>query len=113
MRDNICNTLNLDAERIHKKLGNKISRLTKFTDGKFKFYPRVVNQTDILFAGEEQTLLNKDLKYNLNHKNKYWIRKLALEAENVSTLLPLEEQDYMRHQVAKQIRKITSPTNCK
>jgi len=55
---------------------------------------------------EEQTLFNRGLKYNLSHKNKYWIRKLALEAENAITLLPIEEQDYMRHQVAKQIQRL-------
>ena len=65
----------------------------------------MINQTDI-FTEEEQTLLNKGLKYNLSHKNKYWIRKLALEAENSITLLPIEEQDYMRYQVAKQIQRL-------
>jgi len=66
----------------------------------------MINQTDILFTEEEQTPLNKGLKHNLSHKNKYWIRKLALEAENVITSLPIEEQDYMRYQVAKQIQEL-------
>jgi len=110
IRDNIHTTLNLEAERIYKNLDDKISRLTNSQheriNEKFKFYPRMINQTHIFFTEEEQTLLNKGLKYNLSHKNKYLIRKLALEAENAITLLPIEEQDYMRYQVAKQIQRL-------
>jgi len=61
----------------------------------------VINQTDIEFTNEGYTLLDKGLKYNLVHKHKHWIRILALEAECAVTLLPPEEQDYMRDQVAK------------
>jgi len=62
-------------------------------EGKFKFYPRVINQTDLEFTNEEYTLLDKGLKYNLGQKHKHWIRNLALEAERAVTLLPPEEQD--------------------
>jgi hypothetical protein len=33
------------------------------------FYPRVINKTDITVTSYELTLLNKGLKYNLNHKH--------------------------------------------
>ena len=69
------------------------------------FFPRIVNKTDISFSNEELGLLNKGLKYNLEHKHKYWINKLAVEAENMVTLLPPGEQEYIRYQIAKNIKK--------
>jgi hypothetical protein len=46
---------------MYKNLDDKISRLANLqierTDEKFKFYPRVINQTDILFTEEEQFVL--------------------------------------------------------
>ena len=51
-------------------------------------------------------MLNKGLKYNLSHKHSNWVQNLSLEAECAITLLPHDEQDYMRHRVAKQIDKI-------
>ena len=69
IRDNIHNSLNLEAERIYKSLDDKISRLTSLQhekiDEKFEFYPRVINQTDIVFTEEEQTLLNKNSSLKL------------------------------------------------
>jgi len=46
------------------------------------------------------------LKYNLGHKPKHWIRDLGLEAECAVTLLPPEDQEYTRYQVAKQLKKL-------
>ena len=74
------------------------------------FFPRVVNKTGIYFSNEEMGLLNKGLKYNLEHKHKYWINNLALEAENAVTLLPLGEQEYTRYQIAKNIKKTHNKT---
>ena len=70
------------------------------------FFPRVVNKTGIYFSNEEMGLLNKGLKYNLEHKHKYWINNLALEAENAVTLLPPGEQEYTHYQIAKNIKKL-------
>ena len=95
---------------MYKNLDDKISRLANLqierTEEKFMFYPRVICQTDIPFTEEQQTLLNNGIKYNLNHRNKCWIRKLGLEAENAITLLPLKEQVFMHNQAAKQIQRI-------
>jgi hypothetical protein len=52
------------------------------------------------------TLLNKGLKYNLSHKNRNWIETLALEAETALSLLPSTEQDYIRCQIANNIRQL-------
>jgi len=65
-----------------------------------------VNETNIRFTNGELILLNKGLKYNLGHKPKHWIRDLGLEAECAIALLPPEEQEYTRHQVAKQMKKL-------
>jgi hypothetical protein len=35
--------------------------------------------------------LNKDIKYNLNHKQKDWLNNLAFEAQTAITLLPTGE----------------------
>jgi len=51
-------------------------------------------------------LLNKSLKYNLGNKQKSWICNLAMEAEAAITMLPHGEQDYVRHQVAKNLKKL-------
>jgi len=61
------------------------------------FHPRVVNKTNIPFTNEELGLLNKGLKYNLDHKHKHWVNNSALEAENAVTLLPPGEREYTRH----------------
>ena len=74
---------------MYKNLDDKISRLASLhierTKEKFKFYPRVMSQTDILFTEEEQTLLNKGIKYNLNHKTNLGIGN---KASKPRTLLP-------------------------
>jgi len=63
------------------------------------------------FTEGELTLLNKGLKYNLSHKPKHCVKDLGLEAEYAITLLPLEEQEYTRYQVAKQLKKTPDPEN--
>ena len=40
------------------------------------------------------------------HMYKNWVRNLGIEAECTITLLPQEDQEYMRLRVAKQIDKI-------
>ena len=70
------------------------------------FYPRVINNTAIKFTGDELSLLNKGLKYNLNYKNKNWIKTLALETETAITQLPVQEQDYIRILAAHSLRKL-------
>lgn len=60
------------------------------------FYPRG-NKIDIEFTNYELTLFKKGLKYNLNHKQKKWIKTLALEAETAKTQLHTSEQDHMRY----------------
>jgi hypothetical protein len=76
-------------EQKYKTLDMKISRSvhtqTQKPSTNTKFYPRVTNKTSISFTDEELTLLSTGLKYNLNHKRKYWLSYLALEAE--STIL--------------------------
>jgi hypothetical protein len=56
-------------------------------DNTTNLYPHVINKTDIIFSNDELILINKSLKYNLNHKHKNWIRTLALKAETAITQL--------------------------
>jgi hypothetical protein len=51
-------------------------------------------------------ILNKGLKYNLHNKQKHWIRNLACEAENAVTMLPPNEQQFMRYRVAQGMKHL-------
>jgi len=64
-----------------------------------------------MFTNEELTLLNKGPKYNLNHKHKHWLSNLAFEAETAITLLPIDLQDRVRHQVAHNIDQLYREQN--
>ena len=67
----------------------QLQQTDKTTTTPHKFYPRVINKTNITFSDEEMTILNKGLKYNLNFKQKQnWISTLALEAETAINQLP-------------------------
>jgi hypothetical protein len=66
----------------------------------------VINKTNITFTPQELTLLNKGLKYNLSFKKKNWIESLALEADTAISLLPPQEQDNLRFQVAHNIKQL-------
>ena len=70
------------------------------------FHPRVVNLTDITFNNNENTLLQKVLKYNLHIKPKNWIKTIALEAETANQSLPIEERNPIRYLVAKSLDKL-------
>ena len=74
---------------IDQKINNLVSAQTTKLIAKIKFYPGVINITNISFTDEETKLLNKGLKYNLDHKNKHCLRNLSLEVEAAATLLPL------------------------
>ena len=103
-------------EKKYKAMDDKINKLIQNQTYKpstnMQFYPRVVNKTNITFSDDELGLLNKGLKYNLSKKWEQWIGNLALEAETAVTLLPPGEQDYIHHQVAKNIKK-TIPAKSK
>jgi len=69
------------------------------------FYPRG-NKTDIEFTNYELTMFNEVLKYNLNHKQKKYIKTIALEAETSISELPRHEQDHIHYQVAQYITRL-------
>jgi hypothetical protein len=70
----------------YKSLDNKLHKLTQAQKARpqeqHTFYPRVINNTNIPFSNSEMSLLQKDLKYNIQAKKKNWIQTLALEAEH-------------------------------
>jgi hypothetical protein len=110
IRDSIHDTVNQQFQHRYKLLDEKLGQLTNTQKQEIlpntEFYPRVVNKTDINITKEELELLNKGLKYNLQCKQKHWIRNLACEADNAVTMLPPKEQQYMRYQVARNIKKL-------
>ena len=89
-----------------KKLKTAQIPNTSTTTTYINFYPRVVNNTNIIFTDDELALLNKGLKYNLHHKHKNWITTLAFEAKTAITLLPISEQEPIRYHIANNIRKL-------
>jgi hypothetical protein len=103
-------SLNVEMEKKYKNIDDKIKKLVltqaEFLDTEIQFYPRVINMTDIVFTDEEMTLLNKGLKYDQSYKRRHWISYLTLEAENAITLLPVQEQDRIRYEVAYNLEKL-------
>jgi len=65
------------------------------------FYPYVINKTDIIFCNDKLLLLNKGLKYCLNHKHKNWTRTRVLQAKRSINQLPEFVKEHMRYQVEK------------
>jgi hypothetical protein len=94
-----------------KKINKLAQNQTNKPNNNTSFYPRVINETNITFSNDELGLLNKGLKCNLGHKRKQWISNLALEAEAAATLLPPGEQDYVRHQIAQNMKKLYKQQN--
>ena len=76
-----------------------------------KFYPWDINKTDIIFSNDELLLLNKGLKYNLNHKHKNWIRTWVLQAETSINQLYAFVKEHMWYQAEKKAIKIRETKN--
>jgi hypothetical protein len=110
IHESVIEKINVESEKKYETIIKKRKQLeatqSKNPKQQKKFYPRVVNKTNIDFTNEEMTVLNKGLKYNLSHKNKNWIETLALEAETALSLLPSTEQDYIRCHIANNIRQL-------
>jgi hypothetical protein len=106
--DHINDSIRKELTKKHMTIDMKLDKLIKSKTSTptqyVKFYPRVINKTDIAFDPGELDLLNKGLKYNLGFKQKKWIETLAREAETAILKLPIPEQDHMRHQVAHNIK---------
>jgi predicted metal-dependent hydrolase len=56
-------------------------------------------------------LLNNGLKYNLSYKQRDYIKTLASEAETAISLLPISEQEYVKYQVAINIKHLHKQYN--
>jgi hypothetical protein len=97
-------------ESKYKHLEQKIEKLSKSQTNKprprHRFYPRVINKTNISFTNEEMKLLNKGLKYSLHHKDKHWISNLAVEAEAALSPIPTPEQGHIGYQIAHNLSKL-------
>ena len=108
IQESILESINKEMQRKYKNLDEKLEKLTlkqpRKPNHNIQFYPRVINETKIEFSKEEITLLNKGPKYNLSHKKTHWLKNIAFEAENAITLLPTQEQDYLRYQVAQNLQ---------
>jgi hypothetical protein len=91
---------------IHKKLDALTTQQTNSLTTNVKFYPRVVNNTNIVLSNDEMSLLNKGLKYNLHFKCRNWLYTLAFEADAIITYLPTSKQEGMRYLVAQEIQQL-------
>jgi hypothetical protein len=110
IRDYIHNYIDKDMSRKHNILKQKLNKFEHTHNSNPKhlkiFYPRVTNNTDTKFTTDELNLLNKGLKYNLSYKNKNWIKTLALETETALTQLPAQEKEYIRIQIAHNLKQL-------
>jgi hypothetical protein len=64
------------------------------------------NQTHVGFDPEEQSLLDKGLKYNLHYRKTPWIRTLAIEAETIVNQIQHTNQNHMRFLIPKNIKNL-------
>jgi hypothetical protein len=106
----ILDATNHDLVKKYRTIDIKLKKLEK-TQGsnhefQEQFYLRVVSKTDIIFSNDELSLLKKGLKYNLSNKHKKWFETLALEAKTAVSYSPTAEQDYIRCQVAHNVRQL-------
>jgi hypothetical protein len=110
IRNSIHEAINKNMDRKYNTIRQRLKKLehTQISTPKHikTFYPRVVNNTNMKFTADELNLLNKGLKYNLSFKNKNWIKTLTLEAETAVAQLPTQEQDYVRVQVAHNLKQL-------
>jgi hypothetical protein len=83
IQDSILESINIIMEKKYKSLDDKLNKLALKQNNKsntnIQFYPRVINETEIIFSNEEMNMLNKGLKYNLSHKKTNWLSNLAFE----------------------------------
>jgi len=74
IQDNIVQSINSKLADMYKALDAKLNQLARIPTGtnnnKHIFFQRVTNLTNIVFTDEGTVLLNKGMKYNLNHKHK-------------------------------------------
>jgi hypothetical protein len=54
-------------------------------------------------SDEQMPVINKDLNYYLHRNLESWMEDLALEAETSISYLSVQEQDFMRYELAKKI----------
>ena len=108
--DSVIESTNLKLERKYKTIDAKLNKQCNSQNQNStlqkQFYPQVDNRTNITFSSDELTLLNKGLKYNLSFKRKNWIKTLALEAETTVSYLPHTEREYLRYQIAHNIKQL-------
>jgi hypothetical protein len=112
--NNIQESINITMDKKHKTINHKLQQLEKTKPPAphthKNFYPRVVNNTRIIFNTDEMNLLSKGFKYNLSHKKKNCIETIALEAETAISRLPSREQDSLRYRVAHNVENLYKST---
>jgi hypothetical protein len=113
IHDNINTHMEKKIQMPERKLKKLTQQQTNNHTNAPNFYPRVVNNTNIVFNEDENVLLRKGLKYKLHFKPKQWIHTLAMEAETAVTLLPALDQDPIRYQVARNLERLLRQTNGK
>lgn len=100
--NNILDEINTSIKRIirNKKstLRKKLNHLVNLQKSKemailfdFEFYPRVINQTSIVFSNDEMSLLNKGLKYNLSCSKNKNLFNVFINAEMAIKSIPNED----------------------
>jgi hypothetical protein len=113
--DDITEKIETRMRTNYVNLNNKLRKLehsnahtgSRYTCNE-SFHERTINLTNTSFTNDEMQLLNKGLKYNLHHKQRNWIKTIAIEADAAISQIYPKEQDYMRQMVAKNIQKLTN-----
>jgi hypothetical protein len=117
MLDTILANLQIEIHKKYQKLDTKLKKLAKdqtaIQQHNQSFYPRVINDTDIIFSKQEMAMLQKGLKYNLHSKPKNWLQNLALEEETAIQALPTPDREIYRHTVVNRISTLQKNSSTK
>jgi hypothetical protein len=75
-------------EKLHKLSNAQLKK----PEETITLFPRISDNTHIIFTEDETAQLNKGLKYKVQTEN--WFETLALEAEIGMNFLPVADQDH-------------------
>jgi hypothetical protein len=107
--------LQREAQEKYQNLDKKLNKLTqvqtKTPQQEHRFYPRVVNNTEISFSKCEIALLQKGLQVQPTQQTENWIQNLAPEAETTISKLPASDCDMYRKLIAKCINTLQQNDN--
>lgn len=113
-KDKFLNNLKYVMHRKQIILDYKLERLINIKyrefnrDSRHQFYKKVENLTDVQISSNENRLLEKGLKYNLegSYRNKNCLKQTVVECERALGLVDPRERNHARHLMLEKLNKV-------